>query len=144
MSFLLPYHDRCLEVNVDNDQQLVVAWLEEQVFDIAEQDVCSMMFQSLCPSHHFIWNVTDFLRAHGGLVTQTVLVDLDLAWEALPVQRWTDEDLRQLRRPSALDLDEGVLLDDIRHLLLLLFALVDFLFEICDLLRYGIKAITVY
>ena len=39
MSFLLPYHDRCLEVNVDNDQQLVVAWLEEQVFDIAEQDV---------------------------------------------------------------------------------------------------------
>ena len=87
---------------------------------------------------------TNFLRTHRRLIPQAILVDLDLAWHALPVQRWTDEDLRQLRRPSALDLDEGVLLDDIRHLLLLLFALVDFLFEICDLLRYGIKAITVY
>lgn len=134
MSFLLPYHDRCLEVNVDNDQQLVVAWLEEQVFDIAEQDVCSMMFQSLRPSHHFIWNLTDFLRAHGGLVTQTVLVDLDLTRQPLAVQRRSHEYLGKLRRSTAFDLHKGILFDDVSHLLLLLLTLVDLLLEVRDLL----------
>ena len=143
MSFLLPYHDRCLEVNVDNDQQLVVAWLEEQVFDIAEQDVCSMMFQSLRPSHHFIWNLTDFLRAHWGLVTQTVLVDLDLTRQPLAVQRRSHEYLGKLRRSTAFDLHKGILFDDVSHLLLLLLTLVDLLLQIRDLLGELVEAVTI-
>ena len=39
MRFLLAYHNWCLEVYVDDDQQLVVAWLEKEVPDIAKQDV---------------------------------------------------------------------------------------------------------
>ena len=112
----------------------MIAWLEEQVFDIAEQDVCSMMFQSLRPSHHFIWNLTDFLRAHGGLVTQTVLVDLDLTRQPLAVQRRSHEYLGKLRRSTAFDLHKGILFDDVSHLLLLLLTLVDLLLEVRDLL----------
>lgn len=39
MSLLLADHDRSPEVNVDDDQQLMVARLEEEMFDVAEQDI---------------------------------------------------------------------------------------------------------
>ena len=39
MCLLLPNHDRCLEVNMDDDEEFMVAWLEEEMFDVAEQNV---------------------------------------------------------------------------------------------------------
>ena len=38
--FLLANHDRRAEVDVDNDYEFVVAGLEEEVLDIAEEEVC--------------------------------------------------------------------------------------------------------
>ena len=43
MSLLLANHDRSLQVNVHNDKKFMVARLEEQVLDIAEQDICTGM-----------------------------------------------------------------------------------------------------
>ena len=39
MCLLLSDHDGCLEVYVDDDEELVVTRLEEEVFDVREQDV---------------------------------------------------------------------------------------------------------
>ena len=37
LGLLLANHDRVDEVQMDNDDQLVLAWLEEQVLDVVEQ-----------------------------------------------------------------------------------------------------------
>lgn len=42
MSFPLANHDGRFEVYVNDDQQLMVAWLEEQMFDVAEHNVCEL------------------------------------------------------------------------------------------------------
>lgn len=73
---------------------------------------------------------TNLLRTHRRLVAQTILMYLDLAGEALPIQRWPDENFRQLSRAPSLDFDQRVLLDDVRHLLLLLLALVNLLLHV--------------
>ena len=39
MSFLFPDHDGRSEVDMNNDQKLVITGLEEQVLDVAEQDI---------------------------------------------------------------------------------------------------------
>jgi hypothetical protein len=36
-------HDRCLQMNVDDHMHLVIARLEEEMFDVAEQKVCVMV-----------------------------------------------------------------------------------------------------
>ena len=77
-------------------------------------------------------------------VAYTILVDLNFAWKPFAVRSWTNEDFGKLYWTPSSQFDKRVLLNDVCHLLLLLFALVDLLFKICDLLRYGIKAITVY
>ena len=40
MCFFLPDHDRGLKVNVDNYEELMITWLEEEMLDVTEQDVC--------------------------------------------------------------------------------------------------------
>ena len=40
MRFLLAQHDRGLQMDVNNDQQLVVTRLEKQVLDVTEEDIC--------------------------------------------------------------------------------------------------------
>ena len=40
MGLLLSDHNGCLEVDVDDDQELVITRLEEEMLDIAKQDVC--------------------------------------------------------------------------------------------------------
>lgn len=35
----LPDHDRCLQVHVDEDNQLVGAWLEEEMLDVAKEHI---------------------------------------------------------------------------------------------------------
>lgn len=46
-------------------------------------------------------------------------------------------------RPPTLDFSEDVLLDNVRHFFLLLFALVHFLLEVSDLPRDGVKAVRI-
>ena len=67
----------------------------------------------------------------------------DFTGKALSIKRGSNEHFRQLDRSAPLDLNKDVLLNDVGHLLLLLFALVDFLLQICNLLRQGIKAVIV-
>lgn len=83
------------------------------------------------------------MGAHRRLVAKTILMNLDFTRESLAVQRRADKDLRKLDRPATLDLRENILLNDIRHFLLLLLALVNLLLEIGDLLRDGVEAVLV-
>ena len=46
MSFLLSDHNKGLQVDVNNDQQFVVARLKEEVFDIAKENVCCMSVEA--------------------------------------------------------------------------------------------------
>lgn len=39
MCLFLANHDRSFEVDMDNNQQLMVAWLEEQVSNITEENI---------------------------------------------------------------------------------------------------------
>lgn len=68
---------------------------------------------------------------------------LDLSGETFAIQSRSDENLWKSQWPSSLDLLENVLLDNVSHFLLLLFTLVDLLLQISDLLRYGIKTMTI-
>ena len=70
-------------------------------------------------------------------------MDFDFSRQSFPVKRRSNEDLWKLGGPATFDLNKDVLLNDVGHLLLLLFALVDFLLQICNLLRQGIKAVIV-
>ena len=42
----LSNHDGCLEVYVDDDEELVTTGLEEEVLDVREQDVCGWYVKS--------------------------------------------------------------------------------------------------
>lgn len=68
---------------------------------------------------------------------------LDLAGKAFAIQRWSDENFRQLSRAPSFDFDQRVLLDDVRHLLLLLLAFVNLLLHVGYLLRDRIEAVPV-
>jgi hypothetical protein len=39
---LLAQHDRLFEVDMDEDKQFLLTWLEEKVFDVAEKEVCQI------------------------------------------------------------------------------------------------------
>lgn len=70
-------------------------------------------------------------------------MNLDLAWESLSVESGSHKDFGELVRSPAFDLYQDVLLDDVRHLLLLLFPFVDLFLQICNLLRDLVKAVAV-
>lgn len=70
-------------------------------------------------------------------------MNLDLTRQPLAIERGADEDLWKFDGATTFDLDKHVLLDDIRHLLLLLLAFVDLLFQIRDLLSYSVEAVLV-
>jgi len=42
LCFLLADDNRTFEVNVNDDDELIVAGLEEEMFDVAEEDVCAL------------------------------------------------------------------------------------------------------
>lgn len=84
--------------------------------------------------------LTNLLRSHRGLISQPVLVDLDFPRQPLPIQRWSHKHLGQLGWTPALDLHERILLNDVRHLFLLLLSFVDLFLEVGDLPRDGVKA----
>lgn len=68
---------------------------------------------------------------------------LNFARKTFAVQRGPDEDLGQLGWTPPLDLNERVLLNDVGHLLLLLLALVHFLFQVRDLFRNRVEAVPI-
>ena len=70
-------------------------------------------------------------------------MDLNLTRQSLAIQCGTNKHLRQFDRPAALNFDQDILLDDVRHFFLLLFALVHFLLEVSDLPRDGVKAVRI-
>jgi hypothetical protein len=37
---LLSYHDRSLEIDMNNDKQFMVTRLEEEMFDVTEEYIC--------------------------------------------------------------------------------------------------------
>ena len=45
LCFLLADDDRTFEVNVNDDDELVVARLKKEMFDVAEEDVCELEAQ---------------------------------------------------------------------------------------------------
>ena len=71
-------------------------------------------------------------------------MNLHFSWKTFSIQRGPHEHLRQLGGASSLDLDKGILLDDVGHLLLLLLPLVHFLLQIRDLFRDGIESAPVW
>ena len=70
-------------------------------------------------------------------------MDFDFSRQSFAVKRRSNEDLWKLGGPTTFDLNKDVLLDDVGHLLLLLFALIDFLLQICNLLCQGVEAMIV-
>ena len=74
LSLLLADDDRVDEVDVEDDDQLASTGLEEQVLDVAEEDV-------------------DLLATSKVVVAETVLVDFDGATDALAFHRRTHEDV---------------------------------------------------
>src|SRR5690606_25003510 len=79
-----------------------------------------------------------------GLVAQTVLVNLEFAWNPLSVQTGANKDVRQLLRTPIANFNQIILSDNILHLLsgLLLFNgillhLLDLVADLCHPLRIG-------
>jgi hypothetical protein len=70
-------------------------------------------------------------------------VNLDLAWQALAVECGPHEGFGELDGAATLNLLQSVLLNNIRHLLLLLLALSDLLLQVIDLLVQRVEAVTV-
>ena len=79
---LVANNDGILEVNVDNDDQLVCAGLEEKVANVGKQ------------------NVNPLLCIERRLVSDTVLVNLDLSGYSFAFQGWTDIDVVQNSRSA--------------------------------------------
>src|SRR3569833_3699558 len=70
-----------LEMDVDDDDELVLAGLEEQMADVGEE------------------NIDSLLRVQGRLIPDTVGMDLDLAGHALTLHGGTHKDIIQHLRP---------------------------------------------
>ena len=71
-------------------------------------------------------------------------MNLHFSWKTFSIQRGPHEHLGQLGGASSLDLDKGILLDDVGHLLLLLLTLVHFLLKLRDLLVDRVKSVPIW
>ena len=60
---------------MNNDDELVLAGLEEKVFDVAEKYIYSRLASPVCAVH----------------VPDTVLMDLNVTRQALAIQSWAKE-----------------------------------------------------
>ena len=87
-------------------------------------------------------HITDSLRTHG-LVSNTILMNLNLPRQALTVCCRADKNFRKLMRPATLHFNKNVLLNNISHLLFLLLSLVYFFLQFGDLSVDSVKAMTV-
>lgn len=60
-------------------------------------------------------------------------MNLDFSGKTFTVKSWSDENFWEFNWSSAFNLNERALVDDVRHLLLLLFSFVNFLLQVGDL-----------
>ena len=70
-------------------------------------------------------------------------MNLELSGQTLAIEHGTGENFRKFMWSTSLDLNKVVLLDDVRHLLLLQLTLVRLLLELLNLLREDIEPVTV-
>lgn len=77
------------------------------------------------------------------MISQTILVNFDLARQSLSIKSGTHERFGEFVGSPAFELYQDVLLDDIRHLLLLLFPLVDLFLEICNMFRNLVETVAI-
>lgn len=94
-------------MNVNDDVHFVIARLEEEMLDIAEQEICAQTMGSVRgPGEQYELGVkrhTDF-GSILSVVTQTVLVDLQLAWrDTLVVESGTNMHVHQFVSLSTLE-----------------------------------------
>jgi hypothetical protein len=75
LGLLLTNQNRILEVNVDDNDQFVLARLEEQMLYVAEENIHSV--------EGVQWR----------LISETVLVNLNLSWHTLTIHSRTNEDV---------------------------------------------------
>ena len=73
----LSNHDWILEVDMDNDNQLVSTRLEEQVLDVAKE------------------NIDALVGTDGRLVSKTICMNLDFSWNSLAIHGWSNVDLSE-------------------------------------------------
>lgn len=88
------------------------------------------------------WGLTNSL-SHRRHIPNTILMNLHLSSQTLAIQRRPHKCFSHLNRPAILEFNKVVLLDDVRHFLLLLFTLVGFLLQIGDLLVNVIEAMPI-
>ena len=79
---LVAHDDGIFEMYVDDDNELMLARLEEEVFDVGEKDVGPLV------------------RTKRGLVPDTILVDLNLSRHSLALHGGANEDIVKHRRAS--------------------------------------------
>ena len=70
-------------------------------------------------------------------------MNFDLARQSFPVESRPHKHFGELVRPPSFDFYQDILLNDVRHLLLLLFPLVDIFLQIRNLLRDLVEAVAV-
>jgi hypothetical protein len=68
-------------MHMNDHNQFMVTWLEEEMLDVAKENV-------------------HMLIAERRQIPETILVDFDFARDALSIQRWAKVDIRELHRPT--------------------------------------------
>lgn len=129
VSLFFANHDWRFQMNVKDHEKFVITWLEEQVLDVTEQYILGSVSVGYWTSPRTN-ELTDLLCSQRRLVSKPILMDLYLPRQALAVRGGSHKDFRKLVGSSAFHLHKDVLLDDVRKFLLLLFALVHFLFQV--------------
>src|SRR5690606_31964035 len=99
LGFFLANHDWVLQMDVDDNNELVLTWLEKEVLDIAEE------------------NINTVIGPERRLIAETILVNLQLSRDPLAVQPWTHKHFSKFERTAIANFDEIVLGNDILHLL---------------------------
>ena len=90
LGFLLADHDGRPQMNMNEHDQLMIARLEKEVLDVGEE------------------NVHPLLGAERRLIPETILVDLDLAGDALAFHRRAYVDIIQHRRSAVYERSASV------------------------------------
>lgn len=119
-------------MEMNNDQEFVIARLEEKVFDITEQNIWATIqyvkqVDCLTPEAR-----TNFLRSHR-LVADTVLMNFDFTRQSLTIKSRSNESVTHFDWSAPFHFNETGLFNNIRHFFLLLLPFIGFLLQIVDL-----------
>jgi hypothetical protein len=111
------------------------------MFDVAKHNVCSIKVEYLqgCKKDPR----TNLLRTHGGLISQAALMNFNFPRKTFAIKCRSDEDLGKFDWSSALDFNERPLIKNVSHFFLMLFPLINLLFQIGYLFGDSIKPMTI-